>query len=117
LVARSRHRPARSPSRRERRGARRLGELHEVDRRGGEKLDADAAFKTVVSSIGSWTPENLKWVADDIVARGASDASKEWALDSLTKVNDLRFPCGSIKRSAVLEIVRAAIWKLLASPR
>jgi len=74
------------------------------------------AFERLSSEMVSWSVDELRWIAGEIEKIASrDDALREWAIGVLTLLNDRRYNCGRIKRSAVLEIVRESIGKILDS--
>ena len=77
---------------------------------------AKVCFDRIVASMPGLHVDGFRWVVDEIEHLGMVDAAKRaWAIETLTLLNDRRYGCGMIKRSAVLETVRVSIFRLLDS--
>ncbi|MFH1887889.1 MAG: glutamate synthase [Pseudomonadota bacterium] len=71
-------------------------------------------FEKMVSAVPSWNLGNLKWAVNTVVeAAGAGDDAREGAIELLTQLNDRRFDCGGMRPSAVLEILRTGLDRIL----
>jgi glutamate synthase domain-containing protein 1 len=94
-------------------GAGELAAQLEADVREG---DAHGAFGRIVAALQSWHLDQLRWLAREVkkIGEGGESASG-WALAVLTLLNDRRYDCGGMRRSAVLEVVRAAVDDILDS--
>ncbi|MFH1266055.1 MAG: glutamate synthase, partial [Planctomycetota bacterium] len=67
-------------------------------------------FGQAAALIASWDFARLRWFIREIqLAARREPNGFEWAVGLLTMLNDRRYDCGSMKRSAVLQIVREAI--------
>ncbi len=76
--------------------------------------EAEGSFAGVSSTFASWRLAQVRWLVDEICRIVGTDDDKfERALDLLTRLNDCRYDCGGMKRSAVLQIVREGINRLL----
>jgi len=95
------------------------------DPRGAASAEQDAALgarlsegrsRELSAEIAALMPEcdykKLRWAIHRIVAHGCNGSTAA-ALDTLTLLNDRRYPIGGKKRSSVLQIVRSAIVSLL----
>jgi glutamate synthase domain-containing protein 1/glutamate synthase domain-containing protein 3 len=73
-------------------------------------------FEGVSGLIASWDFHRLRWFIGQIDRAARRDSQGfDWALKLLAMLNDRRFDCGRMKRSAVLQIVRGTINSLLDS--
>ena len=80
----------------------------------GDGGDAEAGFAAVRSALPGWTAAEVRWVVKEVEGLAAGgDAGRDLALGVLTRLNDRRFDCGDLRRAVVLELVRAAICRLL----
>jgi len=75
-------------------------------------------FARISGQIASWDFDRLRSFTGEIeqVARtpsGCDGRGFEWALGLLAMLNDRRYDCGRMKRSAVLQVVREAIDNVL----
>jgi len=71
-------------------------------------------FSRVASAFAACHLVHVRWLVDEICRIGGADDEKfERALELLTRLNDRRFDCGDMKRSAVIQIVREGIDRLL----
>ncbi len=94
---------------------------------GGEELikalEAQAAsegarqcFAAVVEAIPKWNLAGVQWLAGALVkAAQKGDAEMAACLEALTLLNDRRYDPGSIRRSAILHVIREAINSILDS--
>jgi glutamate synthase domain-containing protein 3 len=92
---------------------------------GGEELldDVDRAlaagqmeevFTRVASAFAACHLAHVRWLVNAICRMADTDDDKfECALELLTRLNDLRYDCGGMKRSAVIQVVREGISRLL----
>ena len=70
--------------------------------------------RALAAALAGWDLGGVSSVADRLAALAATDPARvEPILDVLTGLNDRRFDCGRMKRSAVLEVVRGAIDRVL----
>ncbi len=89
---------------------------------GGEELverlagagGADGVYEKFVSILPGWNLQGLRWFTDR-VASLPGDRGTDVGLELLTLMNDRRYDCGGMKRSALLEVVRRAIDAILSS--
>jgi glutamate synthase domain-containing protein 3 len=78
----------------------------------------EEVFARVASAFGACHLAHVRWLVDEICRIGGADDDKfECALELLTRLNDCRFDCGGMKRSAVIQIVREGISRLLDAVR
>jgi len=76
--------------------------------------ETEGLFLQIVSAVAEWRLAQVRWLVDGIDRIAGTDDEKfERALDLLTRLNDYRYDCGDMKRSAVLQIVREGINRLL----
>ena len=76
----------------------------------------DELFGRVSGLIASWDFDRLIWLTREIERAARRDhRGFEWALGFLAMLNDRRYDCGRMKRSAVLQVVRQSINSLLDS--
>jgi glutamate synthase domain-containing protein 1/glutamate synthase domain-containing protein 3 len=76
--------------------------------------EVDGIFDEVASALPAWNLQGLRW----FTSRAASlpgDRGRDVGLELLTLMNDRRYDCGGMKRSALLEVVRGSIDALLSS--
>ncbi|MBI4797617.1 MAG: glutamate synthase [Desulfarculus sp.] len=73
-----------------------------------------AAFAQVAGAAASFSFANWRWLLDQALTLAAQDdQGTVWALEFLTLLNDMRYDCGGLKRSMVLQLIRDAINSLL----
>jgi len=76
--------------------------------------DPVGAFSEVSSLMGGWNFRHLKWLMKKLTDMSRQDdGGTRFAVEVLTLLNDRRYDCGNMKRSAVLEIVRRTIGEIL----
>ncbi len=73
------------------------------------------SFKRLQSTLSAWNLDNFRWMIDRIVKKAAKDENREAGLALLTLLNDRRYDCAQMRRSSVLQLIRAAINKVLDS--
>jgi glutamate synthase domain-containing protein 1/glutamate synthase domain-containing protein 3 len=87
-----------------------------LDRLTSSPAATEQVFSDITAALRSWNLDHLRWAAEKIREIATiSDSHFAGALDLLTLLNDLRYDCGKMRRSAVLTVVRQAIDRLLAS--
>jgi len=76
--------------------------------------ETEQLFARVSHALVSWRLVQMRWLVDEIrrIAR-TDDGKLEHALALLTLLNDRRYDCGQMRRSAVLQVVREGINHLL----
>ncbi|MEW6442828.1 MAG: glutamate synthase [bacterium] len=75
---------------------------------------AEELFPELCRAIARWSFEDLHgFLREARACAGRGDVGLEVALDLLTLLNDRRYDCGSKRPSAVLEIVRESIDRIL----
>lgn len=88
------------------------GEIEQAASRGSSR----ELFGRFSGLIASWDFDRLIWLTREIERAARRDRRGfEWALGMLAMLNDRRYDCGRMKRSAVLQIVRQSINSLLDS--
>ena len=76
--------------------------------------ETDEIFARISGALASWHLAQVRWLVEEICRiAGTDDERFEHALALLTRLNDCRFDCGGMKRSAVIQIVREGINRLL----
>ncbi len=76
--------------------------------------DPMSAFSKVSSLISGWNFQHLRWLTGKLTdMAGEDDGGISFTLGTLTLLNDRRYNCGGMKRSAVLEVIRDAIDEIL----
>ncbi|MDY6911975.1 MAG: glutamate synthase [Chloroflexota bacterium] len=77
---------------------------------------AGEAFSRLVTELQSWDLDQLRWALKEIerIASKGNDL-KGNVLALLALLNDRRYDCGGMRRSSVLQLVRAAISAILDS--
>jgi glutamate synthase domain-containing protein 1/glutamate synthase domain-containing protein 3 len=103
-------------------GGRRQAEIHEPQTPNPKSQipNFEESFAEISSQIASWDFDRLLSFTREVerVARGPSGSDGqgfEWALGLLAMLNDRRYDCGRMKRSAVVQIIREAIDAVLGS--
>ncbi|MDI6773890.1 MAG: glutamate synthase [Verrucomicrobiota bacterium] len=88
-----------------------------ASREAGRALKAgnlDAAFAAATRAIAEGGADDARWIALEAVRRaGEGGAAFDNGLALLTRLNDLHYDCGPLRRSAVIEIARRGIDALL----
>jgi glutamate synthase domain-containing protein 1/glutamate synthase domain-containing protein 3 len=76
--------------------------------------ETEQLFARLARALVSWRLAQVRWLVDEIrrIAR-TDDVRLEHALALLTLLNDHRYDCGDMRRSAVLQLVREGISRLL----
>ncbi len=75
---------------------------------------AEALFGRIAAAIPAWDEPRLREVVGAIGRVAARDAGRfDAALALLSLLNDRRYPCGRLKRSIVLQVVREGIDAIL----
>jgi len=74
-----------------------------------------ALFSYLRGSIPSWRYEDLRAACRRITDNARSDAAVDLAIQSLTQLNDSRYPTGMKKRSHILHIVRSELTRLFSA--
>lgn len=78
--------------------------------KGDELKSARETFNKMRAIINELDTIGLQHIIKEVeVYACSSDSHRIWAIELLTLLNDLRYDCGSIKRSVLLEIVRDAL--------
>ena len=91
-----------------------------LDSRGEKELEQamdkgpTALFSYLRDSIPSWRYEDLRAACRRITDSARSDAAVDLAIQSLTRLNDSRYPTGTKKRSHILHIVRSELTRLFS---
>jgi glutamate synthase domain-containing protein 1/glutamate synthase domain-containing protein 3 len=71
---------------------------------------AEGAFQDLTAALPAWGIDHLRWVLDRVEEMSAGDdAMREGAIELLTLLNDRRYDCGGMRRSVVLQLVRASL--------
>lgn len=79
-----------------------------------KSADPQRLFAEMIPFFADWNLSNVLWLIDRIVSLAdGSDTMRASAIEGLTLLNDRRFSCGGMRRSAVLEIVRKGIDRIL----
>lgn len=74
----------------------------------------ESALSHVLKSLPSWNLDQLSCVVDEITGMARKQHTHfNSALSLLTLLNDRRYDCGRMKRSALLQVVRTSIDRLL----
>jgi len=74
------------------------------------------AFHSIISEMASWNLDGLRWLLrqiENMAARG--DDVRDNVITLLTLLNDRRYDCGKMRRSAVLQLIRSSIDNVLDS--
>lgn len=84
-----------------------------------QDLDAgliEMAFARIREALPSWRLSQLAWMTDQIRQLAEKDDSRSGStLALLTLLNDLRYDCGRMSRSSLLQVIRTEIDNVLAS--
>lgn len=87
--------------------------IHQVEKE-ISSANIEPALSHVLESLPSWNLDQLSWVMDEIAGMvKKQDEHFNGILSLLTLLNDRRYDCGRMKRSALLQVVRARIDRLL----
>jgi glutamate synthase domain-containing protein 1/glutamate synthase domain-containing protein 3 len=75
---------------------------------------AVSAYERIIGSVSGWNLDGLRWALGEIshITR-KSDACRDGVLELLTMLGDRNYDCGQMRRSAVIELIRAAITSIL----
>jgi len=89
-----------------------IGQIKE-DMAAGRTEDS---YDRIVYSITSWNLNQLNWLLKKIVSiADISDEHRECTINLLTRLNDLRYDCGTMRRSSILHLLRISIDSILSS--
>ena len=87
--------------------------VRDIDRALGAG-ETEELFARMSTAFASWHLAQVRWLVDETCRVGGTDDGRfEQALALLTRLNDHRYDCGGIRRSAMLQIVREGINRLL----
>lgn len=87
--------------------------IHQVEKK-IRSANIESALSHVLESLPAWNLDQLGWVMDEIAGMvKKQDEHFNGVLSLLTLLNDRRYDCGQMKRSALLQVVRARIDRLL----
>ncbi|UCC61380.1 MAG: glutamate synthase [Dehalococcoidia bacterium] len=76
----------------------------------------EEAFHGIISGLLSWNLDGLRWLLRQIEGICVSgDDVRENVITLLTLLNDRRYDCGNMRRSAVLQLIRSSINSVLDS--
>lgn len=79
-------------------------------------FDAGLMFDWVRTSIASWSWNDVRWTARELVKRaGESDAAKSVIIEALTLLRDRHYPTGEKKRASILDIIDRSLDEIFAS--
>jgi glutamate synthase domain-containing protein 1/glutamate synthase domain-containing protein 3 len=76
----------------------------------------EGSFHRIAAAIPSWDFAHLRWFltkTERLASQG--DDGRKGSLALLTLLNDRRYHCGGMRRSSVLQLVRASIERILGS--
>ncbi|MDY6835329.1 MAG: glutamate synthase [Chloroflexota bacterium] len=77
---------------------------------------AEDMFSRIISELPNWNLDQFRWVIQEIQNLSAKgDDARQCVLACLNLLNDRRYSCGGMKRSAVLEIINSTIDNVLDS--
>jgi glutamate synthase domain-containing protein 3 len=86
----------------------------EIERMVNEGRSRDA-YRFCREQMSSWSFSDLRQACQRIVETGVrSDGCREAAIETLTLLNDRRYPTGEKKRSSVLEIIHRSLHELFS---
>jgi glutamate synthase domain-containing protein 3 len=87
--------------------------MHQVEKK-ISSANIESALLHVLESLPPWNLDQLGWVMDEIAGMVKKQGEHfNGVLSLLTLLNDRRYDCGRMKRSALLQVVRARIDRLL----
>ncbi|MBE0480785.1 MAG: glutamate synthase [Dehalococcoidia bacterium] len=82
----------------------------------GQSINAgnpDELFQKITQTIARWKLGGLRWLIGQIELTATTDDARAHALALLSLLNDRRYDCGNMRRSAVLQLVREATDRIL----
>jgi glutamate synthase domain-containing protein 1/glutamate synthase domain-containing protein 3 len=76
----------------------------------------EEALDSIISKMPSWNLDGFRWLLRQIESMsGRGDDVRENVITLLTLLNDRRYDCGKMRRSAVLQLIRGSIDNVLDS--
>ena len=78
--------------------------------------DANGLYTFIKEQIQASDFNRLRWCCEKISKGiGRDDGKRQTAIDTLTFLNDLRYPTGALKRSSVLRIIRSTLKEIFGT--